>query len=268
MKKARNRGIDISCDVYPYNACSTTITSILPIWVLEGGVEKAIEQLKDIKLREKIKKDIINNTVKGENWIRDAGWNGIFIGECQSRKEYEGKSLENILKEKNRFNDLFDGFFDLLIEIEGNAVIVIFAMDEEDVKTVISNPLSAIGSDSWSVAPIAGGKPHPRTYGTFPRVLGKYVREDNLLTLESAIRKMTSLPANKIGLKDRGMLKEGYYADIVIFDSDKIIDKATYANPCQYPEGIKYVIVNGEIVVDNGKITGRRSGKILKKENV
>ena len=268
MKKARNRGIDISCDVYPYIACSTTITSILPIWVLEGGVGKAIERLKDIKLREKIKKDIIDNTVKGENWIRSAGWNGIFIGECQSRKEYEGRSLENILTNQNRSKDLFDGFFDLLLEIDVNAMIVMFAMDEEDVKTVISNPLSAIGSDSWSVAPIAGGKPHPRMYGTFPRVLGKYVREENLLTLESAIRKMTSFPATKIGLKKRGIIEEGYYADIVIFDPDNIKDKATYAEPLQYPEGIEYVIVNGEIAVDNGEITGRKSGKILKKESV
>jgi len=268
MKKARNRGIEISCDAYPYPACSTTITSVLPIWMLDGGMGKMLERLKNKEIREAIKKEITEDTTKGENLIKAVGWSGIVIGECQSKKDYEGKSLENILKEKNKFNDPFEGFFDWLIEIEGNAVVVVFAMDEDDVKTIISSPLSAIGSDSWSIAPIAGGKPHPRMYGTFPRVLGKYVREENLLTLESAIRKMTSLPATKIGLKKRGIIEEGYYADIVIFDPDNIKDKATYANPHQYPEGIKYVIVNGEIVVDNGEITGRKPGKILKKECV
>lgn len=267
MEKARNRGIEISCDAYPYSACSTTITSVLPIWMLDGGIEKMLERLENKEIREAIKKELTEDTTKGENWLKAVGWSGIVISECQLKKEYEGKSLENILKEKNRFNDPFEGFFDWLIEIEGNATVVIFAMDEDDVKTIIVSPLTAIGSDSSLTSPIAGGKPHPRTYGTFPRVLGKYVREENILTLENAIRKMTSFPASKIGLKKRGLIKEGYYADIVIFDPDNIKDKATYANPHQYPEGIKYVIVNGKIVVDNGEITGRKPGEILKRKS-
>jgi len=266
MERARSRGVEVNCDVYPYIAGSTTITVLLPIWTLEGGVEKMLERLKNQEAREEIKKEITEDTAKGENLLKSAGWNGIVIAECPSKKEYEGKSLENILKEKNKFNDPFEGFFDWLLEIEGNASMVLFMMDEDDVKTVISSPLSAIITDSWTTVPTAGGKPHPRTYGAFPRVLGKYVREENLLTLENAIRKMTSLPATKIGLEKKGIIKEGFDADIVIFDPKKIIDKATYGEPHQYPEGIKYVIVNGEVVVDNGKITGLRPGKILKKE--
>jgi N-acyl-D-aspartate/D-glutamate deacylase len=127
----------------------------------------------------------------------------------------------------------------------------------------MSSPLSSFISDSWVTAPSAGGKPHPRAYGTFPRVLGKYVREEKLLTLEQAIKKMTSLPAGKIGLKSRGILKEGFWADVVIFDQAVIKDQATFDDPHQYPKGIEYVIVNGQVVVDHGRLTGVRPGKIL-----
>jgi len=156
-------------------------------------------------------------------------------------------------------------FFDWLLEIEGNAVVVIFAMGEGDLKTIISSPLSAIGSDSWTTSPNSGGKPHPRMFGTFPRVLGKYVREEKILTIETAIRKMTSFPAAIIGLSQKGIIKESFDADIVIFDQESIKDRATYNNPMQYPEGIKHVIVNGKLVVENGIINGNRAGKILRK---
>ena len=146
--------------------------------------------------------------------------------------------------------------------------MIFFCMDEEDVKTIISSPISIIISDSWPIAPSGGGKPHPRGYGSFSRILGKYVREEKTLSLEEAIKKMTSLPANKIGLKDRGILKEGYWADIAIFNKDEIKDKATFENPHQYPDGVYYVIVNGKIAVGHGKITGLRSGKILKRQAI
>jgi len=265
MEQARKRGVEVNCDVYPYTAGSTTITAVLPTWALEGGVENMLERLKSKETREVIKRESVEGTMKGENWIKAAGWNGIVIGECSSKKQYEGKSLEEILKEQNRFNKPYEGFFDWLLEIEGNATMVIFVMDEADVKTVMSSPLSSIISDSWATAPSAGGKPHPRVYGTFPRVLGKYVREEKILTLQDAIRKMTSLPAGKLGLQNRGIIKEGFWADIVVFDPDKIKDKATYSDPHQYPEGINYVIVNGQIVVENGRLTGVRPGKALRR---
>jgi len=265
MEQARQRGVEVNCDVYPYTAGSTTITAILPVWVLEGGVQEMLERLKDKALREQIKKEIVEGTMTGLHAIKGAGWHGIFVAGCPSKKEYEGKSLEQILKEGNKFDDPFEGFFDWLLEIEGKATMISFSMDEDDVKTVMSSPLSSIISDSSATAPIAGGKPHPRTYGTFPRVLGKYVREERLLTLEDAIRKMTSLPAGKIGLKGRGVIKEGFWADIVIFDPAIIKDKATFDNPHQYPEGISYVIVNGQVVVDHGSLAGVRPGKVLRR---
>lgn len=265
MEQARERGVEVNCDVYPYTAGSTTITAVLPTWALAGGVGDMLERLKRKETRERIKKESAEGTMKGENWIKAAGWDGIVIGECPSKKEYEGKSLEKILKEKNRIDEPYEGFFDWLLEIEGNATMVIFVMDEADVRTVMSSPLSSIISDSWATAPSGGGKPHPRAYGTFPRVLGKYVREEKILTLENAIRKMTSLPAGKLGLQDRGIIKEGFWADIVVFDPDRIKDKATYAEPHQYPEGIDYVIVNGQVAVDHGTLTGARSGKVLRR---
>ncbi len=255
MEQARQRGVEINCDVYPYIAGSTTITSLLPIWTLAGGIEKMLDRLKDKQTRQSIKSE----------GARFSAWDGIVIAECPSKKEYQGKSLEVILKETNRFDDPYEGLLDLLLEIEGNATMISFMADEDDVRTVMSSPLSSFISDSWVTAPDAGGKPHPRAYGTFPRVLGKYVREEKLLTLEQAVRKMTSLPAMKIGLKDRGIFREGFWADVVVFDQAVIKDQATFDDPHQYPKGIEYVIVNGQVVVDHGRLTGVRPGKILRR---
>ena len=265
LEQARARGVQVSCDVYPYTAGSTSIASALPIWALEGGIEKMLTRLADKKLRRQIAHDIDSSTGCGIPMIKSAGWGGVFVSGCLSNTSYEGKSLEQILREKGRFNDPYEGFFDWLLEIEGNVRVILFYGSEDDVRTVMQHPLASIGSDGRAISPKAGGKPHPRYYGTFPRVLGKYVREEKLLTLEEAVRKMTSLPAAAFGIQDRGILREGFAADITIFDQDRIIDKATYENPHQYPEGISYVIVNGEVVVENGKHTGIRSGKVLKR---
>lgn len=264
MERARKRGVEVHCDVYPYTAGSTTITALLPNWALEGGVHKMIERLRDKEIRERIRKEIEDDIMEGENFLKAAGWDGILISQCRV-KEYEGKTLEEILRERGTFDNPYEGLFDWLIEIKGDAAMVLFLMDEEDVKHVLSNPLSSVISDSWVTAPYAGGKPHPRAYGTFPRVLGKYVREEKLLSLEEAIRKMTSQPAGKVRLKGRGLIKEGFWADLVIFDPETIVDKATYQDPHQYPEGIDYVIVNGQITVDHNKLTGKRAGEVIKK---
>lgn len=267
MAQARQNGIEVNCDVYPYIAGSTTITSALPNWVLEGGISRMLERLSDGETRKNLESEISEDRMTNTNRIKSADWKGIFIADCQQRPEYEGKSLERIFREKGNFSSPYQAFFDWLLETEANATIVLFSMCEDDMRTVLANPLSSVISDGWVTSPDAGGKPHPRAYGTFPRVLGKYVREEKLLTLEQAVMKMTSLPAEKIGLKDRGIIREGFCADLAIFDSDTITDKATFAEPHQYAEGIKYVLVNGQLVVDNGNPTGVRPGRILRRVN-
>jgi N-acyl-D-amino-acid deacylase len=265
MEQARERGVEVNCDVYPYVASSTNIKAIVPTWLVEGGVVEMMKRLKDKKLRERARQEILKGEIGGSNYILAAGWGGIRISSCPANHAYEGKSLEQILRSKGVFDAPFEGFFDLLLEIEGAAGIIGFNMDEEDVKTVIAHPLACICTDGTVTAPRAGGVPHPRYYGTFPRVLGKYVREEHLISLEEAVRKMTSLPAGKFGITGRGLIKEGFYADINIIDPVTIIDKATFDAPHQYPEGIKYVLVNGEMVVANGQHTGAKPGMVLKR---
>lgn len=264
MERARERGVEVNCDVYPYPAGSTTITALLPPWVLEGGIEKMLERLKDKEVRTKIVKDIEEDNFKGENFLKSAGWSGVLISQCLN-KNYEGKTLEEILKEKGKLGDPYNGLFDWMLEIKGDAAMVIFLMDEDDVKTVLSHKLSMVGSDSWVTSPSVGGKPHPRAYGTFPRVLSKYVKDEKVLSLEEAIRKMTSLPASKMRIPLRGLIKEGFWADTVIFDLNKVKDKATFQDPHQYAEGIEYVVVNGEVVLDRGKLTGKRPGRVIRR---
>lgn len=265
MARAREKGLDIGCDVYPYTAVSTTITSLLPTWVLEGGIEPMLQRLRDPATRESIRSELASAEGGSPSLIRQVGTDRIFIAECPAATGCEGCSLEEIFKGVSQDDDVYSTFLDFLVEIEGNASMVVFAMSEEDVKTVIASPCSAIISDSWVTSPEAGGKPHPRAYGSFPRVLGKYVREEKVLSLEEALRKMTSMPASRLGLQDRGLLREGFWADIVIFDAETIIDRATYEDPHQYPEGVRHVIVNGELVVREGRLTGAKPGSVLKK---
>jgi N-acyl-D-aspartate/D-glutamate deacylase len=164
--------------------------------------------------------------------------------------------------------DEFTALFDLLLEEEGRATMVIMMMDEGDIRRVMRSELQMVGTDSWATAPygvLSSGKPHPRFYGTYPRILGRYVRDEEILTLEEAVRKMTSFPAQRIKLKDRGLLREGMWADIVIFDPARVIDKGTYQEPHRYPEGIEYVLVNGQIVVEKEEHTGILPGKVLRR---
>jgi len=263
MNEARQRGVEVNCDVYPYIAGSTMINSLLPTWVLEGGTSKMFERLHDKAERNKIEEEISEGTMRGENWIKSIGWNNIIIGNCPINNKYEGKSLEQIFREKGGSETPYQAFFDWLLEISADATMILFGMNEDDVRTVISSPLSSIITDAWATSPSGGGKPHPRAYGTFPRAIRKYVREEKVLTLEEAIRKMTSLPAMKVGLQDRGLIREGFWADLLIFDADKINDRATFAEPHQYPEGINYIIVNGQVVAQNGKLTGTQAGRVL-----
>ncbi len=264
LKLAREESIEVTCDFYPYTAGSTGLAACLPPWVHEGGIEEMLKKLQDPALREKIKKDIEEGIEGWENLAKSAGWDRIVISYCERNKEYEGLSISEIAK--IRGTNPFDAMFDLLIEEEAVVGIILHMMSEDDMKYVMKHPLSMVGTDGEGYAPygpLARGKPHPRNYGTFPRILGKYVKEEKVLTLQDAIRKMTSMPAQKLGLLDRGLIREGFWADIVIFDPLKISDKATFSNPHQYPTGIEYVIVNGVKVIEKGKHTGELPGKVL-----
>jgi len=264
INDARKLGVDITADQYPYIAGSTTITILLPDWAREGGTKKILERIKNPETRQRIKNDMRTNDT-GFDSIEEYMSN-VRIAKVQSEKNehLEGENLLEIAKEKNA--DPIDNYFDLLLEEDGTVSGVFFTMTEENKKLAMAQVWLSIGSDGSSVKPegiLGRGKPHPRYYGTFPRILGRYVREQNVLTLEDAIRKMTSLAAQRLGLKDRGLLKEGMFADIVVFDYDKIIDNATFENPHQYSVGVNYLIVNGKMVIENGEHTGAKPGRII-----
>lgn len=266
MKGARARGVDVTCDQYPYDAAMTSLATLLPPWVHVGGMDEMLNRLRSSGERERMKKDIEQGIAGWENFVSDCGWENIYVSSVTTdgNKGLEGRNLAEIAKVKKK--DEFTAVFDLLLEEQGKPTMVLFMMDEKDIRRVMKSNLQMVGTDSWAVAPygISGaGKPHPRFYGSYPRVLGKYVREEEALTLEDAIRKMSSFPAQRLGLKDRGLIKEGMWADIVIFDPVKVIDKATYQDPHQYPEGIEYVLVNGKVVVEKGNHTGILAGKVL-----
>lgn len=265
IEKARERGTEIHVDVYPYTAASQMLSLLLPPWTLEGGAEAMLERLKEKEVRDRLRKEMGEGLMEGEAWLKAAGWDGVIVTACPPQPECEGMSLEAILKSRNQFTDPYEGLFDWMREIRANATIVVFAMDETDLRTVITHPLSAVISDMFATAPSASGKIHPRAYGTYPRFLGKYVREEKLLNMEEAVRKITSLPAGKLRLNGRGILREGFWADVVVFDPAKIRDKSTYVDPHQYSEGIEYVVVNGRAVFERGSFTQLRPGKVLKR---
>ncbi|WHY74523.1 N-acyl-D-amino-acid deacylase family protein [Fictibacillus enclensis] len=262
MDDGRNEGIEITFDQYPYTAGSTVFHAILPPWMHSGGTSALLEKLKEPEIREKIKQEFKNNE-DYENWVLTCGWENIIITAVSTEKNRwaEGKNM-NEVAELLEAADPADAAFDLLIEENAGITMVIHWGDEEDVIYGMRHPLQIVGSDG-----IFGGKPHPRLYGTYPRVLGRYVREKQALTLEQAVRKMTGAPAQLLRLKDRGFIREGYAADIVVFDPKTVNDKSTYENPLEKPVGIKYVLVNGQLAVKEGKYTGTTAGKVLRQEN-
>jgi N-acyl-D-aspartate/D-glutamate deacylase len=230
-------------------------------------LEKTLERLRDPAQREKMRRDIEKGILGWQNWVGDCGWDKITVSSVitEKNKMVEGKNLAEIAALRKQ--DEFTALCDLLLEEQGNATMVMHAMDEEDVRRVMKHHLQMVGTDAWSVAPygiLGGGKPHPRFYGTYPRVLGRYARDEKLLTLEEAVRKSTSFPAVKLGLQDRGIIREGFWADLVIFDPMRIIDRATFADPHKYPEGIDCVVVNGKVVLEKGSHTKNLAGQVLK----
>jgi N-acyl-D-amino-acid deacylase len=269
IDEARTRGIDATCDVYPYPACSTNLAVCLPPWVREDSSHRMIERINDRGIRERIKAEMESEEAQGfwTSTVKSIGWDRIVIAAVQSErnKVVEAMNLAEIAEARKA--EPFEVFFDLLTEENGKVPCIYFEMREEDVRTVLSSPVSMIGSDGRSLSPVGilgQGKPHPRNYGTFPRVLAKYVREERLLTLEEAIRKMTSFPAQKLVLRDRGLIREGFWADVVVLDPSEVADTATFKEPAQFPKGIEYVLVNGEIVVSKGNHTGATPGQLLR----
>jgi N-acyl-D-amino-acid deacylase len=261
MAEARARGVQVTCDQYPYNAGSTFLAAILPPRVLAGGPEVFSEKLKDPKFRAEVIDIVEREKVEGwENMIQGAGFEGIMISVCPGHPEYVGKSIADIAGKENR--SPFDVLFDLVVEEKLAVMVILFMMTEEDIQRIMRDPLTMVGTDG--IPGFGLEKVHPRMTGTFPRILGRYVREQGVLTLEEAIRKMTSFPAQTFGVRDKGVLKEGFDADIVVFDPETIIDRSTYDDPNQKPEGIHYVVVNGEIAVDHGKLLGATSGRVLR----
>jgi N-acyl-D-amino-acid deacylase len=267
INAARAAGADITADTYAYTAWYNDFSAFIPPWAHDGGTTKLVERLKDPATRERIRKDMQTRGTAWDNeWQEIPGPEAIMIGAVQNPKllPLEGKRLSEIAKLWNR--DPIDALCDFLIEDPFTGVAV-FGMSQPDVTLALQQPWVSVDNDSGGTSPegILGQEhPHPRAYGTFPRVLSKYVREEKALTLEDAIRKFSALPAQRMRLTDRGVLKTGMWADVVVFDPATVRDRATFDNPNQFSEGMDYVLVNGGLVIDGGKMTGALPGKVLR----
>lgn len=268
VDEARERGVDVSTDKHGYTYGSTGLGTVLPPWAHEGEIKDLIKRLKDSKMREKMRRDIEGALewprVSPALHARAGAWENITITSANV-KEYEGRTITEIAESKGV--EPVETVFDVLIENEGVVGVKYPAYSEGDLMRVFQHHTSMIATDGSAVAPygsLGRGSPHPKSYGTFPNILRKYVRDLSVLTLEQAVKKMTSQAAHRFGIWDRGLILPGMWADIVVFDPDTVTDKATINNPTQYPVGIHYVLVNGEIVIDNEEHTGALPGKALK----
>ena len=255
------KGLPVMADRYPYNAWGTGLTTFLPLWARQGETEEILARIKDPELKTDLQKYC------KERGKLIGGWDHIMISSCDTpeNKKWEGMYISQCIESTGKEPCQF--IFDLLQEEKTKVSIIGFAMTEDNLKKVLANPLVVIGSDGSAVAPygkLSTGNPHPRYYGSFPRVLGKYCREEKIFDWPVAIKKMTSQSAHKLGLKRRGKLQNNCYADITIFNPDTVIDKATFSDPHQYPQGIEYVIVNGKPVIIKGEHTGSLPGKVLR----
>lgn len=259
VEAARARGVEVTLDQYPYTATSSGFTSSLPQDVFEGGRERFLERLADPAVYDRVKRTVIANRLTSARGIDKLA--SIYIASSREHPEYEGRNLKEILALLDRPADAEHGA-DLIIDIvkEGDASAVFFQMDEKDVEALMRLPYVMVGSDG-GLQVIGVGSPHPRSYGTFPRVIGEYAMKRGLLPLEEAVRKMTSLPAQTMRLRDRGLLREGMCADVVVFDLREFKDSATFSEPHRYPAGVRYVLVNGRPVVEEGKHNGSRPGR-------
>lgn len=263
---ARARGVEVAGDLYVYTAGGTGLEATIPSWAFEGGIDKLKERLRDSAVRARLKQEQKTGSPGWWDIIEAAGgWNGIVLVDAANpaNKKYEGKTMVTIAQEMGK--DPADAAFDLVEQGQSRVLAVYHMMGEDDIKTALRFPWTSIGSDAGS-SRVAGGPAdlaHPRAYGNFPRVIARYVRQEHVLTLEEAVRKMTGWPAERMRLAGRGLIREGQWADVTIFDYDKIQDRSTYEQPSVYPDGIDYVLVNGALVVDQGRHTGAKPGAVL-----
>jgi len=258
IEQARDTGLRVAADRYPYTAAATDLDAVLPVWVCEGGNAAELERLKNPAIRERLRQ-AVRHTERG---LADE----IIISRVASEKNRHLEGMPLGAAAQSRHQGVIDALLDLLIEEELQVDAVFFSMSEDNLQEILKKDYVMIGSDAsvWDCAGVLGrGKPHPRAFGTFPRVLGKYVREERLLGLEEAVRKMTGQVAETLGIPERGFIRQGWKADLVLFDFDTIRDTATYEAPQRFPEGIERVMVNGHWVVAENRITGARPGKVL-----
>jgi len=259
---ARAQGQDVMGDVYPYTASSTTLRTLLPDWVLEGGIDAMLKRLADPTIRDRVRAEL---TGGGETLLRGLDWADIMVAYSPSRPDAQGRRIAEIAAVRGL--DPLDAAIELIVSEQGKGYMILFQLDEADLRRALAHPHVMIGSDGSSLAAegaLAAGKPHPRSYGTFPRVLGRYARDERVLSLESAVWKMTGMPARRLGLSDRGVLAPGAKADVVVFDAATVADRATYEDPHRYATGIGDVLVNGRVVIADGEHTGALPGRVLR----
>lgn len=261
INSARKRGVKVTCDRYPYTASSTDLDTILPSWTYEGGAEEELRRLKSSQVLEKIKKETLQGHPDKDYWTKVS----VSTVSLQKNKWMEGKTLSYISRKINK--SPVDALFKILIEERLRAGAIFSSMNKDNLRRFLSLPYVMIGSDSSArsrTGLTCKGKPHPRGFGSFPRFLGKYARDEKVMDMSEAVHKITMLPARTFGINDRGVLKKGAFADIVVFDPERIIDRATFDKPFLKPEGIHYVVVNGTPAVWKCKFTGASAGKILR----
>jgi N-acyl-D-amino-acid deacylase len=269
IDQARADGVDVAFDVYPYMASGTSLDAILPPWARDGGKPAILKRLADPGTRNKIKETFKDRFTPWENTVPEDGWENIYVSGFKKaeNRRFDNKPVTEIAKELGKSPD--EAALDLMVEEDLGIGAVFHEMSEDDVMTVMKHPLASIGSDGNSEStygPTAQSATHPRSYGTFPRVIRRYALDKKLFPLEEAVRKMTSWPAERIGLKDRGVLAKGMAGDIVVFDPGTIADTSTYEKSHSYPVGIEHVLVNGSVTVENGRHTREKAGLVLKKQ--
>jgi N-acyl-D-amino-acid deacylase len=268
INKARSEGYDVRANVYPYTAGQNDLRAIIPPWAHDGGNEKMLERLHDPTMRARMRHDILNGLPGWyDHYLAVGNWDGMLLVSLHSERDkpFVGKRMSELIQARG--GDPVDVLCDVLIDEHGSVPTVFFHHSEPDMEYALKQPFTSIGSDGSAISKdgrYASLHPHPRWYGTFPRVLGRYARDLNLISLPEAVKKMTSMNADKINITDRGLLKTGYWADVTLFDPRTVADKATYENPHQYPIGIPYVIVNGELVLDNGHLTSALPGHVIR----